>query len=453
MNVISVVQKVVDVAWSAMIRQELTTHDLKSSDLAKWGPLLELGVLANGTITARTASGALSAYRKSSAVSVPVRMIAFDIAMLEPVVETDGDVDNSPAAAALIALLNNPGENWIKDLFFETLSIYQSLTGNAYIWAGGNITRSPLAIAPVNPADITIDHDGQGTIIAINVNIGPYRGVYKSETKNGRTRYIANNFAEITQIRGFSSRSGGIFEGESPLISVGAEIEQMVRGNTHNNALLANGGRMSALFSLKGDLTDEQFENAKSEIFLKYRGESKAGTIAVVAADDVSIQEMGITPKDMDYAKMLVLARNSVALQYGVPPILVTQERATFSNMAASREMLFDNAVSPAAIRLFSGIEAFLFPRFGLEMGRSILTFDHLKVPSLRGRRVREINERRKANVETTNELRTIINREPLEGGDELLVPATMIPLSMVDDEDDPVVMPLPDEDEDEDDG
>lgn len=430
--------------------QKAEKHEIKSNELSKWGPLLELGVLANGAITARTAAGALAAYRKSSAVSAPVRMIAADIAMLEPIIETDGDVDQSRAALALIELLNNPGLNWLKDLFLETLSIYQSLTGNAYIWAGGNIARPPLAIAPVNPSDISINHDGNGTIISINVNTGPSRGVYTAETKNGKTRYIANGFAEITQIRGFSSRNGGIFEGESPLVSVAAEIEQMVRGNTHNNALLANGGRLSALFALKGDLTNEQLKDAAEVILSQYQGESNAGQIGVVGAEDVSVTEFGITPKDMDYAKMLVLARNAVALQYGVPPVLINQEKATFSNMDTAREMLFDNAVSPAVRRLFSGIEAFLFPRFGLDTAKSSLTFDQLKVPSIRARRVRELNERRKANVETINELRASINREPIDGGDELFVPATMIPLSTVDDDIEPEVMPLPDEDEDE---
>ncbi|MEE9160010.1 MAG: phage portal protein [Gammaproteobacteria bacterium] len=439
--------------WARPDRYEKKSSGLSLDKIqAKWGPLLELGVLANGSITARTATGALAAYRQSSAVSAPVRMIATDIALLNPIIETDGDVDPNPAALELVSLLNNPGENWLKDLFFETLSIYQSVTGNAYIWAGGNINRPPLAIGPVNPADITIDHDGSGTIISISVNMGPYRGVYKAETKNGRTRYIANGFAEITQIRGFSSRTGGIIEGESPLVSVGAEIEQMVRGNTHNNSLLANGGRMSALFSLKGDITDEQFEAARAEIFLRYKGEAKAGTIAVVGAEDVSVSEFGVSPKDMDFAKMLVLARSAVALQYGVPPVLITQEKATFSNMDTAREMLFDNAVSPSSRRLFSGIEAFLFPRFGLDVGRSSLTFDQLAVPSLRARRIRELNERRKANVETLNELRASINREPIDGGDEVFVPATMIPLSMVDDDDEPVVMPQPDDDEDDED-
>lgn len=435
--------------------QKNASHEQKSGDLSKWGPLLELGVLANGTITARTASGALAAYRQSSAVSVPVRMIAADIAMLEPVIETDGDVDLGPAAAALVTLLNNPGENWLKDLFFETLSIYQSVAGTSYIWAGGNINRPPLAIGPVNPANITLDHDGQGTINAINVNMGPYRGIYRAEIKNGRTRYFANNFAELTQIRGFNSRTGGVVEGESPLVSVGAEVEQMVRGNTHNNSILANGGRMSALFSLKGDLSDEQFDAAQAQILSKFKGETKAGTIAVVAADDASVVEMGVTPKDMDYARLLVLARNAVALQYGVPAVLITQEKATFANMDTAREMLFDNAVSPSARRLFSGLEAFLFPRFGLNTEASKLTFDQLAVPSLRARRVKELNERRQANIETVNELRTLINREDIDGGDELYIPATMIPLSMaddLDDDDEPVVMPQPDDEEDEED-
>jgi len=389
----------------------------------------ELLHLMNSDTIAASAQGALKLFRTSSAVSIPVRLIANNVGMITPVLKTEqGEVvaDND-----LISLLKNPKFGVSSFLFFKSLAIYQSIVGKSYVWAGGNISLPPVAIDKVNPANINLNTLSNGEITTINVTTGPYQGTYVAEKDGVRTRYILNNFAEIGIIPGFSSRTDDrVMIGESPLIAVGPEIQQVVDGAIHNSALLKNGGTLSTIFSLKGDLSDDQFEDAASTIMAKYQGPNKAGTIGVVGAEDVDIKQFGNTPKDLDFEKLQKLARKIVALQYGVPIALVDNEKSTFNNLGTSNEMLFDNACEPVITETLTGLEFFLFPRFKMDITKFDLTFDRTNLPILRQRFIRELKERREAGVETPNELRSLINREPLrEGGDELYWTVTQAPI------------------------
>ena len=390
----------------------------------------ELLHLMNSDTVAASAAGAMKLFRISSAVSIPVKLVTNTVAMITPTLSLeDGTIVQDHD---ITKLLRNPMQGVSSFLFFKSLAIFHSVVGTSYVWAGGNLNKPPIAIDKVNPINVHLNTLSNGDITSIDVTTGPYQGTYKAETDRGRTRYISNDFAEIGIIKGFSSRSDDrSMIGESPLIAVGPEIQQLVDGAVHNSALLKNGGTLSTIFSLKGDLADDQFEDAKSSIMAQYRGPNKAGTIGVVSAEDVDIKQFGNTPKDLDFEKLQKLARKIVALQYGVPILLVDNEKASFSNLEISNEMLFDNACEPVITEILNGLEFFLFPRYKMDLGRFNLTFDRTKLPILRKRFIRELKERKEAGVETPNELRSLINREPLgPEGDELYWPVGEAPIS-----------------------
>ncbi len=389
----------------------------------------ELLHLMNSDTIAASANGAMKLYRTSSAVSIPVRLVANTVGMLTPVLkDQEGKIIIKDD---LIRLLRNPKFGVSSFLFFKTLAITQNVVGKSYVWAGGNINRPPLAIDKVSPINVNLQTLSNGFISSIDVTTGPYQGTYKAERQGTRIRYIMNNFAELGILHGFSSRADDrSMVGESPLLAVGPEIQQLIDGAIHNSALLKNGGTLSTIFSLKGDLGDDQFEDASSAILSKYQGPNKAGTIGVVAAEDVDIKQFGNTPKDLDFEKLQKLARKIVALQYGVPIALVDNEKSTFNNLATSNEMLFDNGCEPVIKEILDGLEFFLFPRYKKDISDFDLTFDRTDLPILRQRFIRELKERKEAGVETINELRQLINREPIdEGGDDVLWPVTQAPI------------------------
>jgi hypothetical protein len=130
----------------------------------------------------------------------------------------------------------------------------------------------------------------------------------------------------------------------------------------------------------------------------------------------------------MDFAILQKMAIKAVTLQYHVPLPLVTDERQTLNNYREGKLALYDDAVIPLSRRIFGGLTDTMLPRFGLDPKTARITFDPDQVTTLVSRRNDELIKRKGIGVESDNEIRAIMNREPYEGGDVILKPANLIP-------------------------
>ena len=129
-------------------------------------------------------------------------------------------------------------------------------------------------------------------------------------------------------------------------------------------------------------------------------------------------------------SKLDEIAGQAIFFRYKIPLALVTVTASTFNNLATGNEMLYDNAVLPLADKIFSGLTRFLLPRFNIPIGSAKITFDPESLQPLKERRLKELEQRKKIGIETTNELReSMSNRDDVEGGDVLYQPATLIPI------------------------
>ncbi len=375
---------------------------------------------------AATASGALSLYDGSTAVSIPINMVAEAFASIEPVVKREGKIELDHP---VLDLLRKPSPFFTQDLFLETIAKHYLITANAYIIALGNLNRPPLELQPINPNNVNTREGDQGFVKDFVVSGRSLAGSYKINKNRNRISYIGGNLRELKQIRGFSIRDNALLQGRSLLASASAEVRQHILGNTHNVSILEKGGHVSLIFHFDEDLGTDDFEETKMRVRAQYGGASKAGEIGVTAGGKLDIKEIGTTNKDMDFANLQSLAKQAVALQYKVPLPLITIEGATFNNFATAWLALYDNAVLPLADRVFSGLSDLLMPRYGDDPAVAQITYDMDTITALAGRRNEELKLRRDLNLETLNELRAAIGREPVLGGDEILAPATMVPI------------------------
>jgi hypothetical protein len=97
--------------------------------------------------------------------------------------------------------------------------------------------------------------------------------------------------------------------------------------------------------------------------------------------------------------------------------------------MQMAVEQLYDFAVLPNANTIFAGLSRFLLPRFGLDIDKNFITYNPDSITALMDRRLKQLEQRRKMNLETTNELRAGLGREPIENGDVLYQPANLQPI------------------------
>jgi len=376
---------------------------------------------------ATTAASALALYESSTAVSIPINMIADAFASITPVLEIDGSFETKHP---ILDLLNIPSPYYTKELFFEALAKDYLITGEEVIIAIGGVNRPPLELQPISPSNLSVNEGTGGISQSMIISGNTMPGQYNLITIKSKARYLQGNLKELKQTRNFSPRHNSLLRGMSPLRSASAEARQHIKGNAHNVALLENGGKLSLVFNIEDDLSVDEFKAAEAAIHTKYGGSTKAGSIGVTSGGKLDIQELGTSNKDMDFVNMQQMAQRAVALQYKVPLPLVTTDASTFNNYAAAKLALYDDAVLPLADRLFSGLSQLLVPRYGLDVTKVKITYNPDKITALESRRNENLKLRKELNIESLNELRAMVGREDVEGGDEVYISSSMMPIA-----------------------
>jgi len=377
---------------------------------------------------ASTPSQALALYEESTTVSVPINMVADAFSVLVPVLQVgDKVVREHP----VLDLLRRPSPWHDRLLFLEVLSKNYLVTGELHVVALGAVAQPPKELHPVSPKSMTPVRASEGDWAARWLCSGTtLPGAYESTpVRAGReVRYYDGPLRELWTTRNFSTRDNSLLRGQSLLVSAAREARQSILGAAHNVSLLEKGGRVSLVFHFNEDMNEDDFEEVKERVRLQYGGASQAGEIGVTAGGKLDIKEVGVNNKDMDFARLEMMAKKALALQYHVPLPLVSDERMTFNNYAEAKLALYDDAVIPLAGKVLGSLSDFLLPRYGMDPAKARLTFDQEQVTALVTRRNKELLDRKAVGVESHNELRSLLGREPYEGGDVVLVPANMVP-------------------------
>ncbi len=382
-----------------------------------------------GGVTGNSPSGALNLYESSTAVSIPINIIADSFSVINPVVMIGSEMfPDHP----VLDLIRKPSPWFTQELFLEAIAKDYLITGETAIVALGSVNRPPLEIQPISPRSMTpVRESASDVATSWNLSGNTLNGVYRAEEGGpGIVRYLDGIVRELKVIRNYSTRNNSLLRGQSLLVSAAKQARQDILGTEHNVQLLERGGRVSLVFHYDEDVQPDDFEALKERVRAEFGGATQAGSIGVSTGGKMDIKELGVAPKDMDYAGLQATAQKAVALVYRVPLPLITEGRQTLNNYREGKLALFDDAVIPLSRRIFGGLGEFLFPRFGIDPSKARIALNPDDVTALVSRRNDELLKRRQIGVETINESRALLGREPLdEGGDQLYQPATLIPV------------------------
>lgn len=381
-------------------------------------------VLFGGSVTPQKAA---SFYRNSSAVATAIDIIAKEVEQIAPVVLLrDGTLDDKHE---VIDLLKNPNEfEDYREIMGQLIRNYL-LNHDAFIYAEGSVNRPPANLFAVNNQTVTITEDAMDKYPRTYITTqGFANGHYTRETKKRDARFYDGALREIYQVHGYSSKVSNA-HADSPLEAAALEARQQIQGKNHNLKIIENGGRLSMAVILKGEHRPdpEEFAEFEEKVIGKMAGSQNAGKIAVLSGSDMELKEMGINNKDMDFAGLDTVSRNSIFMRYGIPLPIISTDGQTYNNFDRAIEDLYDRAVLPYAEIIFSGLTKMLRHRYNDSFEK--ITYNPEKITALKGRLLEELKIRRDVNIETVNELREALpNREPLTGGDIFYQAATLIP-------------------------
>lgn len=399
-------------------------------------PYVNLGEIGRGSFAEYllgqssyfSADRAMRFYRQSSAVAMAVDMIADEIEKIRPVLRDESG--KFVPDAECLSIINRPNGFETRHELVGQLVRNYLLTHDAFLYAEGAFKRPPLGLFVVPNQDVTITENGVDKYPrSFSVGSGMAKGTYNRQELNKAMHFTQGGMREVYQISGYSSHTSRTYS-DSPLQAVALEVQQLINSRYHNLRLLENGGRLSLIAVFQDIESEDQIEVLRDNLNSQMAGPHNAGKIAVIGANEMELKEVGTNNKDMDFFNLDAAAQQCIARRYKIPLPLINNDASTFNNLEQSVYHFYDMAVLPVFEKVFSGLSHFLLPRYGIDPAKARITYNPDDIEALRGRRIAELSKLIKDNAITINEYRDNISFEPVEGGDDIYMPATMIPVA-----------------------
>ena len=298
--------------------------------------------------------------------------------------------------------------------FRETLQSHLLLWGNAYS---------------------QIIYDGSGRIqelwplLPSGILQSEYRdGIrwYQYQSKDGKVTWLSE--VDLWHLKGLSSDGEW---GYSPITLMKRAVGLGMAAEEFGAKFFENDARPGVILEHPGKLGDAAHQHLVDDLKAEYQGSSKAQK-PMVLEEGMKLHEVGIQPDHAQFLETRKFQVIEVCRMFLVPPHKIMDlDRATFSNIEQQEIDYWTGSVRPWTVRWEQSIQKNLM----LKAERDRYYFEHKMDGVLRGdtrARYDAYAIGRTNGWLSANDIRTLENMDPIDGGDIYLVPLNMIPSDQV---------------------
>ncbi|RLB94383.1 MAG: phage portal protein [Deltaproteobacteria bacterium] len=302
----------------------------------------------------------------------------------------------------LLKLINRPNPQMGRSQFFEWLTGYYEISGNAYIYINRPREDEP-------PTELYLLRPDLIEIIAGTV-INPVQKYLYGNSPN-ITKYDPE---DIIQFKVFNPIDD--FYGQSPAEVSAKSLDQNNGSKNWNLALLQNKCKPSGAVSAKSNLSEPQFNRLKESIKKNYGGENNVGN-PMLLEGDMSWIPFSMSPSEMDWSGSAKMSAKEIGIAQNVPPELIgDSENKTYSNYGEARKALYEEKAIPLLEYYKTELNEFLAPMFGELLE---LDYDISKIDALQEDENKRWDRLNKAKFLTKNEKRVAVGYDDRDDGDE----------------------------------
>jgi HK97 family phage portal protein len=346
----------------------------------------------------------------SAAVYACVRVLAETLASLPLMVYErlpDGGRRRAPEHPLYELLHMAPNPEMTTFELRETLMGHLSLWGNGYAQVQWNNGGRVMALWPLRPDQVTVTRRGG-------------RLVYLVKAPGQAAVELAAE--EVLHVRGMG---GNGLTGYSPIRMAREAIGLGLAAQEYGARFFANDATPGGLLMHPGVLGEDGTRNVQESWEERHQGLGNSHRVTVLE-EGMTYQMIGIPPEDAQFLETRKYQRSEIASIFRVPPHLIQDlERATFSNIEHQSIAFSIHTIRPWVVRWEQALMRVLLSP--AERRRYFVAFviDGL----LRG----DLTSRSAAYAVaigngwmSRNEVRSLENLNPFEGGDEFLLPLNM---------------------------
>lgn len=375
-----------------------------------------------------TPNECIAYYTNVPPLSTAVDLITDESAAVDLVLTTkQGDQEVNTTDAPILDILQNPNGEQTQEDFLKAIGNFILITGECFIIATGNIEREPAELFVVSPSLVSSDQArGDGMIKKFQVSQMDGRLINFFRDPRTDRFFNKDETAELWQIKSYNPAMNG--RGLSRLNSLQLELDIYTRTSQHNLSVLDKNMKPGGIIGADDTITQDQYDTLASQISQFYSGSENAGNVLMLE-NGLSFQELSLTAKDMDFAKLREDVSKSIYLRFKIPLALVATETMTFSNAADASLSFYDRSVMPLVNLINRELTLFLGERYGLN-DNQFLSVDITTIQALRTRTFNEVKALQEIGVNTVNEIRSQLGYEELQdGGQFVYAPSNLLPI------------------------
>jgi HK97 family phage portal protein len=364
-------------------------------------------------------------YKSNPWVYACIKLRADSVASVPLVVEqlTGEDWEAVEKNHPLQKLLNNPNSGIDSGELRRLLVTHLDLAGNAYLLKtrlsnnriGELWTLYPQFMRPIPSRLMLI-------------------GSYEYMPINGQREIIpAEDMVHLSYCNPES-----MFIGMSPLEACGKSVDVDNKAAEWQKVNMSNRGVPDGVFMFD-DLTPDQFEQVKDKVKERFAtGNREPWTMS-----KGKYQQMAYTPLEADFSNTRLHALKQICSAFGVPVDMIAgQGDANLASSTQVRKSFWEDTITPLCDQIAKGLTMALCKEYGDNLR---IRFDLTAVPAMQTN-----TEEKLANADrllklgyTLNEINQHLElgmEDAGEDGNIRYVPSGLIPMSMLDPEDDPVI-------------
>ena len=263
-------------------------------------------------------------------------------------------------------LLDTVNRHWSSGDLWRATETYLSLWGAAYWYLRLDAFGRATEIWPLRTDRVALIPDRDDYI----------RGyLYTSPT--GAMQPLLPD--EIVRFRYFNPLDD--YAGFSPIAPVRLTVDMGYDALVSNRSGMQNDGVPGVAFTAAVAPTEEEIQRIYTQWADRYAGPRNARK-PIVLGEGMSVENLGFSPRDMQYLQAMRWTVEDVARAYNVPkPLLHDLERATYANIETARRMFWETAVVPELNYFETVLNDSLLSRYG---GDLVCAFDVSTIEALR---------------------------------------------------------------------
>jgi HK97 family phage portal protein len=275
------------------------------------------------------------------------------------------EIDEHP----ILDLLARPGPMIGGAALFEAFWAYLLLAGNTYLESVGPDGKPPRELWSLRPDRMRVVPGPTAMPIG-----------YEYQANGQIVRWAVDQLTgqgPILHLKEFHPLND--WYGLSRVEPAAYGVDRHNEAGAHNMALLQNGARPSGALIFKPVMVNGSAQSAPKEVITaaearlkdRHAGAANSG-LPFVFGGDVLWQEMGLSPRDMDFGEGKADAARDICLSFGVPHILVVPGQSTYNNLREAKLELWEDTILPLLDRGLDALNAWLCPQFGDDLRLAI---------------------------------------------------------------------------------